>query len=275
MTKLLRTELLRPAMGGISISHPDVTAGTLGCILYIGGKPYIISNSHVISDCGKAQIGDDTLQPGTFDGGDEFNDAIGKLVFFQPFTVAQPNKIDFAMSEANPDMVTDSIMEMSPASQLVEVTPIEAEIGMLAVKSGRTTGLTIGEVTGIDAEVEVGGFPQGTLVFEDLIVVEGRDPLCKGGDSGSAVFTEDGGLLGLLFAGPADPPYDIYFACKIGNIIEALKNGNGTQAASVGDEIEFRPALYPIGADMNWAVPVFGAALTAGAIIGLSIKVFK
>lgn len=267
MTKILRTELHRPALGGISIGHPEVTAGTLGCILYIDNKPFIISNNHVIGDSNMARIGDDTLQPGPFDGGDEFEDSIGKLVFFEPFTTDRPNLIDFAMSEANPELVSDHVAELTAHNQIIEVQPIEPELGMLAVKSGRTTGLTIGEVTGTDAEIDVSGFPQGTLRFEDLIMIEGRAPLCKGGDSGSAVFTPEGGLMGLLFAGPGEAPFDLYFACKISNILAAIQNGGGFQSMAVSD-VSFRPALYPNGVETKWAVPIFGV-LAAGAIIGL------
>jgi hypothetical protein len=250
----------------------------LGCILYIGGKPYIISNSHVLADCGKARIGDDTLQPGTYDGGDEFQDAIGALAFFTPFKTEAPNTIDFAMSEADPALVSDHIVQLAPYPKIIDVAPVEAELGMVAVKSGRTTGLTVGKVTGTDVTIEVGGFPQGTLQFEDLIMIEGPDPLCKGGDSGSAVFTPNGGLLGLLFAGPGEPPFDLYFACKIQNILTALNGGTGSMqfAALESQDISFRPATYgaaTIG-DTKWAVPLIGSIFTASVIIGLS-KVLK
>src|SRR5829696_274278 len=59
---------LNPITPGISVGHPTITAGTIGCIVYdkTNGTPYILSNWHVLNGPLGA-IGDDIVQPGTHD----------------------------------------------------------------------------------------------------------------------------------------------------------------------------------------------------------------
>lgn len=262
---LERTARWRPAPGGVSVSHPRVTAGTLSAILYLNEKPYIISNSHVIADCGRGEIGDDTIQPGSWDSGESPEDTIGHLSFFEPFKLEEPNLIDFAAAEAIPELVEDIILGLAPAPEIVgvEVFPIEAELEMVAVKSGRSSGVTVGKVISVDATIAIHGYPLGVLMFEDLIMVEGKELLCLGGDSGSAVLTLDGGLLGLLFAGPAEPPHSMYFACKIGNILKVIEQSPA-----------FRPATYTPIAPPRWIIPLTlgGIIVADGVYFGLGRK---
>ena len=80
----------------------------------------------------------------------------------------------------------------------------DASVGLEVQKYGRTTGLTVGRVTGIHATIDV-GYRTGIARFEDQIVISGNG-FSAGGDSGSLVVTK-GALLadrrpvGLLFAG--------------------------------------------------------------------------
>src|SRR5438552_2198665 len=75
----------------------------------------------------------------------------------------------------------------------------DAELGMRLRKSGRTSGITEGRVTALDATVEV-DYGGQTAVFREQVV---SDLLSKGGDSGSLVVDESGHAVGLLFAGGA------------------------------------------------------------------------
>ena len=43
------TDRHRPAPGGVSIGHRDITAGTLGCLVKKDGRPVILSNNHVLA----------------------------------------------------------------------------------------------------------------------------------------------------------------------------------------------------------------------------------
>lgn len=251
---LERNDRWRPAPGGISVGHPLITAGTLSCYLWVGGKAYLVSNAHVIADFGRARIGDEVIQPASFDNGQPPEDTIGHLSFFVPYRLDAPNKVDFALAEAIPEHVDDSILGLEPGPAVLEVFPAEAHIGQEVVKSGRSSGLTSGVVLSTDATVDVTGFPQGTLTFVDCLVVIG---ISQGGDSGSAVLAlADGGLLGLLFAGDAEK--GVYIAGKIGNMIEALRGAPGFRPSLAG-------AVAP--ARMRWVVPfLFGGILMADGI---------
>jgi len=55
-----RTSKVRPAPGGVSIGHPDVTCGTLGMVVKKNGVPHILSNNHVLANCNNAYMGDQT-----------------------------------------------------------------------------------------------------------------------------------------------------------------------------------------------------------------------
>ena len=72
----------RPALGGVSVGHYKITAGTLGITI---SKPelLIVSNNHVLSNENNCKIGDDILQPGPLDGG-ILNDKIASLIAYEP-----------------------------------------------------------------------------------------------------------------------------------------------------------------------------------------------
>lgn len=78
----------------------------------------------------------------------------------------------------------------------------EVNPGDAVRKSGRTTGYTTGTVTavGVTVNVDFGSF--GIARFRDQILIEPGN-FSAGGDSGSAIFDEDGNWVGLLFAGSA------------------------------------------------------------------------
>lgn len=244
-----RNDRWRPVPGGVSVGHPRVTAGSAGCYLWLGGKAYLASNNHVIADSGLAQLGDVTLQPGAIDGGDPSEDIIGHLSHFVPFTRDQPNKVDLALAEVALEYVDDRILGFASGDRIIQVEPGRAEIGEEVVKSGRTTGLTYGRVISTEASLMIQGYPQGTLLFEDSLVIEGE---VAGGDSGSAIIgVADGALLGLLFAGSVDGK--LIIACKIRNVIEALRQAPG-----------FRPALAMRAQGAKFFIPMALGGLLLG-----------
>ena len=75
---------MRPALGGISVGHHKVSAGTLGTIYHDGSKKMMLSNNHVFANSNNASKGDIILQPGLYDGGNPITDKIGKLETFEP-----------------------------------------------------------------------------------------------------------------------------------------------------------------------------------------------
>ena len=74
------TGRFRPAPGGISVGHKDISAGTLGCWVKRDGEWMILSNNHVLANVNEASIGDAILQPGAHDGGINPDDQIATLI---------------------------------------------------------------------------------------------------------------------------------------------------------------------------------------------------
>ena len=232
---IANTARYRPVMGGISIGNPDIGAGTLGSIIYLNGEPYIGSNLHVLGSYARAKRGIPTLQPGIIDGGEDPADVIANLSWWQK--VGGNNLIDFALAKPlDPSLVENKILGIDG----YEVFPAVPQIGDTVQKSGRTTGLTTGQVTATDASCKIAG---ADIAFHDVILVEGSEPLCQPGDSGSSVIRNHD-LVGFLFAGPTDPPFNYYFACKAMNVESALTRQ---------------------GTNLQWALPL-GVAL---AVLGL------
>ncbi|NIQ39840.1 MAG: hypothetical protein GTN81_14820 [Proteobacteria bacterium] len=223
------TEKWRPAPGGVSIGHFNITAGTLGCLVTRGSDVFILSNNHVLADSNQGQAGDAILQPGSHDGGTN-NDRIAVLEEFVPInfgtasptcglakTVAtvlnglarvvgsshrlasyrqvdEPNRVDAAIAHPlSSDLVERRILEIG-----VPKGSREAGLGTRIKKSGRTTGFTTSEISQIDATVRVSYGSAGTATFEDQYVA---GAMSAGGDSGSAVLDEEDFVIGLLFAG--------------------------------------------------------------------------
>ncbi|RKY91320.1 hypothetical protein DRQ15_05245 [candidate division KSB1 bacterium] len=226
------TGRFRPAPGGVSIGHKDITAGTLGCLVKKNNKVFILSNNHVLANSNNADIGDPILQPGPYDGGQFPQDRIAQLSEFVPIefeggsghglcscgstaaailnllaaligskTRLQPtrirtteNLVDCAIAEPlNPDDVKNEILKIGTISGTAEGT-----LGMSIKKSGRTTGLTTGTILQIDVTVKVSYGSNKVATFVDQLMAGN---MSQGGDSGSAVLNEKNQLVGLLFAG--------------------------------------------------------------------------
>ena len=217
-----RTGRFRPALGGSSIGqYPLVTAGTLGCILYRGGKQVILSNNHVLAAENKAALGDAIVQPGRVDGGQPGSDTIATLLDFVPisFKPEETNDVDAAVaSPVSSKGVSAFIFEVGTLKGIASVT-----LGDVVTKSGRTTGLTKGKVVAIDLEIYV-GYSAGSARYVNQVEISQLPEYPKmadGGDSGSALVTEEGKLCGLIFA--ADKATGIAFANRIEPILSRLR----------------------------------------------------
>lgn len=228
-----RTARWRPAPGGVSIGHFQMTAGTLGCVVRdkATGDRLILSNNHVLADINAGRAGDPILQPGTYDGGVEGRDMIAVLERYVPlrFTVAPPtcgiarlveglanlsaklmgsahrlsayrsdpkavNQVDAALARPlDESMILDEILDIGVVGG---ITP--ARLGMGVRKSGRSSGYTMGEIRVLDALVKV-DYESRSADFDGQIVT---GPMSQPGDSGALLVLGDGLLaVGLLFAG--------------------------------------------------------------------------
>jgi len=120
-----------------------------------------------------------------------------RLVIARPLEISQPypNLVDAAVAVANNEADVDPTIEFSgPVAGIRDL-----QLGDAVKKTGRTTGFTQGivDVLGATVTVDYGG---KVATFENQVLVSGAG-FSAGGDSGSAILTEDGYLGGLLFAG--------------------------------------------------------------------------
>lgn len=241
-----RTGKWRPAPGGVSCGHVDITAGTLGCLVSRGDQIYILSNNHVLANSNQGQPGDPILQPGPHDGG-TIEDQIATLEEFVPINFGtdiptcpvatgtaailnwmarlvgsqhrlqafqenpEVNLVDAAIARPiSADLVEKRILEIGEPQGVGEGT-----LGLKIRKSGRTTGLTSGEITQVYATVQVSYGTGKTATFTDQLIA---GAMSSGGDSGSAVLDEGDRVIGLLFAGSDS----VTIINRIQNVVEAL-----------------------------------------------------
>jgi len=210
MSKPPRTSRIRPAVGGISVGNfrlidDKPTAGTLTDIMtdYINRRKVVCSNNHVIALCapfGPGQVGDQIYQPGTYDGGTS-EDTIATLERYVPLKSVD-NLVDGAIATPlSDDLVSVNHYDFGPISGPYA----KAKPGMVCQKGGRTTGLTTGQVTAVEASFYVGYGPYGSLLFLRQIVIESETVFVQPGDSGSLAVERDSKRpVGVLFAGSGD-----------------------------------------------------------------------
>ena len=223
-----RTGKWRPAPGGVSIGHYQITAGTLGRLVHKNGEPMILSNNHVLANVNEAQIGDPILQPGAYDGGTVDKDEIAKLQNFIEIQILGPsscsvanavvnignflarlfwretrlmafaglegNLVDCAIAKPNQDKdVTDTILEIDGATG-----EVEPQVGMAVKKSGRSSGITHDQINQVNVTANVNVGEGRMALFTDQFAM---GAMSEAGDSGSIILSEDNKCVGLLFAG--------------------------------------------------------------------------
>jgi hypothetical protein len=229
-----RTDRWRPAPGGVSIGHYKITAGTFGSIVQdrATGERLILSNNHVIANSNDADTGDEILQPGPIDGGSIQTDIIAHLERFCPIEfTSEPGGCDIAATYAslgntiasllgsshrvntqktNPQAVNlvdaavaKPVNDNNVLDEIIEIGTAQGTengfLGMSIRKSGRTTSFTTGQITLINATVDVNYGGDRTARFENQFV---SGPMSQGGDSGSLIVAGDSQqAVGLLFAG--------------------------------------------------------------------------
>ncbi|GAA1355755.1 DNA/RNA non-specific endonuclease [Saccharothrix algeriensis] len=254
---------------GISVGHPKVPAGTVGCIVYdrVDGTPYVLSNWHVLHGP-DGELGDVVVQPGPHDDNRVDRNRLGRLVRSH---LGAAGDCAIATIEDR-DFICD-IVELGVVADRIG----EPELGDKVVKSGRTTGVTHGIVRRVDTIVKLDY--GGSVGVKEIGCFEiGPDParpapggeISMGGDSGAAwLFKSANGrvgrtLAGLHFGGEAGGSADEHaLACLPQSVFEKLdvtiKPPKPEALAAKGFAADFLGVAA--------GVPVLGEAARADAVL--------
>jgi hypothetical protein len=219
--------------------------GTLGSLIQVNGIQYIMSNYHVMeSDIvlgGNGRVagtGDGAVQPGLIDVACDANSAqsVGTL---QKLSSLPNSNVDVGVAMVIPGMVrTDgTILEIGTLSSQTA----SASIGKAVKKSGRTTGLSRSNISGLNATISVAyenecaGGTAFTKTFTGQIIVNNSgSAFLNSGDSGSLMVedvTTSPRAVGLLYAGSSS----LAVANPIGEVLQFVGSKLGGTATMVGN----------------------------------------
>ncbi len=201
-----RKSRVDPVLGGVSISHVELSAGTLGAVVQdaASGEVLLLSNWHVL--CGATgKEGDTIVQPGPFDDSQVQRNKLGVLRRSHLGLAG-----DCAVASLAGRKVDTTVLELGVAIESIG----KPELGDLVVKSGRTTGVTYGEVTRIETLVKMPYEGMGIVNISGFEIGPSAahpadgDEISKGGDSGAAWLAANpktgkptSVMLGLHFGG--------------------------------------------------------------------------
>jgi hypothetical protein len=193
----------RPVPIGVSTGNEgECSAGTIGARVRSGSAVYALSNNHVYALENQAPIGSRVLQPGRYDTGCSIDPAnvLGNLSSFVPitFSTSANNRVDAAIAVSD----TARLGNATPSNGYgtPQSATVSAAVGQSVQKYGRTTSLTQGTITMVNATVNV-GYGSGTARFVGQVIVESSGAFIRSGDSGSLLVTSNRNPVGLLFAG--------------------------------------------------------------------------
>jgi hypothetical protein len=185
--------------------------GTLGALVEdVSGHQYILSNNHVLARTNAAASGEDIIQPGLIDQSPacfkDNTDVVADLTTFIPILfktkgTIPSNAVDAAIAQVRAGYV-------DPTGFIIDIGTLSSDtmaprLGMAVKKSGRTTGLTNGNITAVNATIDVSYGSGKTARFVNQIVV-GTGDFIAAGDSGSLMVEDvatNPSAVGLLFAG--------------------------------------------------------------------------
>lgn len=218
----------------VDLANGYCCSGTLGSLVKdSNGTLYILSNTHVFAGDsaagGNGKIsakGDPINQPGYVDINcqNRTGDYVATLERWIPLVANGTSSVDAAIAKTSTNMVNSlgTILEIGTISS----TPRTAFVGQRVKKSGRTSGLTTGQVAALNATItvqypnECAGRTFTTTFKNQILVTPGR--FLKSGDSGSLLvenIAKNPRPIGLLFAGSST----VAVANPIQKVLSALQ----------------------------------------------------
>ncbi len=206
----------RPVPIGVSTgNYEDISAGTIACrVVDAAGNVYALSNTHVYAPndiTGSGEVGDKVSQPGLYDVPTHLYDAslrLGTVTAYKPIdgSIFAVNDIDAAIALTDKNSLGNSTPTALGGYGVPNKVTKAAALNTAVQKFGRTTLLTKGTITGINATMAVSYADNWYAWFGGQIIVETTSQFLQPGDSGSLVVTDDvnANPVGLLFAGNAE-----------------------------------------------------------------------
>jgi hypothetical protein len=200
-----------PLVGGVSLSAwlPGVYyTGTLGMVTY---DNKILTNAHVIAlepDTDNfLELGTAIIQPGSGDGG-RSGAKVGELEAYIPIDLepGAENYADAAIGSIDGGVDASYGEQFGEGGNYWIEGWTEISVGDTVRKSGRTTGVTTGQVIHTSSTAKVTYGDQEVLFFDQILVDQDNWSFAGAGDSGSAV-DMDGEFVGLVFAGTEEWVY--------------------------------------------------------------------
>jgi endonuclease G len=264
-----RKSRLDPMVPGISISHPDGSAGTLGCLVRDreSGRVRILSNWHVLHGP-TGEIGDPLVQPGPYD---DNRSAVNRCGTLERSFLGLAG--DCALGSVSGRGIDPKILGLGVTVRAI----VDPELGDRVVKSGRTTSVTYGVVTRVHTisdmpyreigNQQIGGFEIGP---DDQHPAEDGE-ISMGGDSGSAWLSvaPDGTtadvIVGLHFAGETTGPQEFAMACYATSVFDKLEiDPLAVSTGSLATAIDVAVETVSTGFDVDF-LPGHRLALPAAA----------
>ena len=223
------------------ISRGFCYGGTLGALVEKDGTQYILSNNHILARTNQAKNGEDIIQPGLIDQSPtcakDSNDAVADLSAFIPIKFKSKGTFPTNTVDAAIAVVREGAVD--PDGEILDIGVISSGVvppalGMAVKKSGRTTGLTFGNISAIETTVDVSyGSGRTARFIKQIVVTPGS--FIAGGDSGSLMVEdveETPKALGLLFAGSS--------SVAIANPIQAVLNSFNVTMVGSGSVAQTR-----------------------------------
>jgi len=237
--------------------------GTVGGVLRSksNGTLYAISNAHVWSspsgysnedNCARSipprrgtsstssttnqeSVADVAYQSGTCDL--SMSNPLGEVAAFSSLQPNSIQKVDVSMVKLDSQSLYEQAVQMGLGPQ-TKGEPAVPELGMIVVKSSRTSGFTIGQISGVSVTLYVahnagdGSESHYTVLMEDQLWIEGISPsfsFMRGGDSGSVIFEYE--TMKAVALGHAGSNIGEGVACSIQSVLDEFFPGGDGEVA--------------------------------------------
>lgn len=277
----------RPVVAGVSEANAQATAATNGPLARVVDKSkgrwgdnvkegdiVRVSNNHVYARINKASFGEPIIQPSRLDHGTP-GDTVGHLAGY--VTIDGGVTVDAAARTVGPVEESEEWHGTERPTGVLrgDYSVLKSET---LKKTGRTTGVTRGQVRATNASIRVNYGEPGVITLRDQIIT---DDMSDGGDSGSAVaWDSEGKFVGLIFAGSEK----ISIICKAENIENELgvrfmpeRDGGGNDR---GDKMQSLNATVDVPMeepnldllDLSGDKPLPNETVTLTAVVGGNVR---